>query len=257
LIDVWERRLERAAALSRLWPFAREVLGFCHALTHFQREVFLRLQARNEVEASFLAQFFPRLSELVERKGPPQLAEKAREWQGQPEEKWKEALTSFWKGERNEPAEEFFSKALLQPHALLLSTRWKEKGEEPAEASPTDACPFCKHPPAVSILREQSGPDGVARSLLCSLCSLEWGFPRVLCPGCREEEPEKLPRFTAQEIPWLRAEACDTCGRYLKAVDLTRNPEAVPIIDELASTPLDVLANGEGYVKLEPNLCGI
>ena len=97
----------------------------------------------------------------------------------------------------------------------------------------------------------------MARSLLCSLCSLEWGFPRVLCPGCREEEPEKLPRFTAQEIPWLRAEACDTCGRYLKAVNLTRNPEAVPIIDELASTPLDVLANGEGYVKLEPNLCGI
>jgi FdhE protein len=111
--------------------------------------------------------------------------------------------------------------------------------------------------PLASVLREDKQADTVRRSLLCSLCGAEWGFPRVLCPACREERPDKLPRYTAQEIPWMRVEACDTCGKYLKSVDLTQNWEAEPLVDELASTPLDVIAREHGYTKIAPNLAGI
>jgi FdhE protein len=257
LIGVWERRLERAAELSSLWPFAREVLGFYRAVTECQSELLLRLPEPSKARVDFLVQFFPSLFELVERKGPPGLIKKAEEARASSEEEWRAALASFWKGERREGLESFFPKALLQPYAFRLALEWRKGEKARAEPSETGACPFCKHPPAVGILREESGPEGVARSLVCSLCSLEWGFPRILCPGCKEEDPDKLPRFTAQEIPWMRLEACETCGRYLKAADSTKDRRAVPLVDEIASTPLDVLAGREGFVKLETNLCGI
>jgi FdhE protein len=79
----------------------------------------------------------------------------------------------------------------------------------------------------------------------------------VVCPRCREERPEKLPRYTAQEIPWMRVEACDTCRTYLKSADLTVNAHVEPVVDELASVPLDVIAREAGYSKLAANLAGV
>ena len=109
----------------------------------------------------------------------------------------------------------------------------------------------------MSVLREDKAAETVRRSLVCFYCFLEWEFPRTLCPSCPEDKPEKLPRYTAQEIPWMRVEACDSCKKYVKSVDLTLNWEADPIVDELASTPLDVIARDHGYAKLTPNLAGI
>jgi len=81
--------------------------------------------------------------------------------------------------------------------------------------------------------------------------------PRLACPACGEEDPAKLPRFTAKEIPWIRIDACDACRTYLKAVDLSKEPDAEPVVDELASTPLDVIARERGYAKITPNLAGL
>ena len=58
-------------------------------------------------------------------------------------------------------------------------------------------------------------------------------------------------------MPHVRVEACDTCGVYLKAIDLTRNARAVPEVDELASVFLDLWATGRGYRKLQTNLFGM
>ena len=49
-------------------------------------------------------------------------------------------------------------------------------------------------------------------------------------------------------------EACDTCQCYLKAVDLTRDGNAVPEVDEIAALPLDMWAMEHGYRKIAPNL---
>jgi FdhE protein len=99
--------------------------------------------------------------------------------------------------------------------------------------------------------------DGAKRSLICSLCSTEWDFRRLLCPSCGEESPDKLPVYTAAEVPYVRIEACDTCHMYIKAVDLSKNGLAVPVVDELATPSLNLWAEEHGYTKVQLNLLGM
>ena len=49
-------------------------------------------------------------------------------------------------------------------------------------------------------------------------------------------------------------EACDSCRSYIKTVDLTKSGLAEPIVDEMASIPLDLWAQKQGYTKLQSNL---
>ena len=107
----------------------------------------------------------------------------------------------------------------------------------------------------VGVLRPEG--DGGKRFLICSLCSTEWPFGRILCPACAEETVEKLAVYTASQFPHVRVEACDTCRRYIKTVDLTKNGHAVPLVDELATIPLNLWAEEHQYKKLQPNLLGI
>jgi len=79
----------------------------------------------------------------------------------------------------------------------------------------------------------------------------------VLCPNCAEENHTRLPRFSAEDFPHVRVEACDTCKHYLKSVDLTLNGLAVPLVDEIAAAPLDLWAAEHGYEKIELNLMGL
>ena len=72
------------------------------------------------------------------------------------------------------------------------------------------------------------------------MCATEWPCGRILCPACGEESVDKLAIYTADQFRHVRVEACDTCGCYIKTVDLTKNGRAVPIVDELASIPLNL-----------------
>ena len=79
----------------------------------------------------------------------------------------------------------------------------------------------------------------------------------MVCPGCGEESVDKLPVYTATEFTYVRVEACESCHAYIKSVDLTRNGLAVPVVDELATTPLNIWAEENGYTKLQLNLFGV
>jgi FdhE protein len=107
----------------------------------------------------------------------------------------------------------------------------------------------------VGALRPQG--DGGKRSLICSLCAHEWDFRRIVCPACGEESVDKLPVYVAEELPHVRVEACDTCHRYIKTIDLTKDGRAVPVVDELAAIPLSLWAAERGYEKLSGNLLGL
>jgi FdhE protein len=98
--------------------------------------------------------------------------------------------------------------------------------------------------------------EGASRSLLCSFCLCEWPFRRVICPWCGEEDKERLPRYSSAEWNYVHVEACETCKHYLKAVDLSVNGLAIPLVDEAALAVLDVWATERGYVKIIPNLIG-
>jgi FdhE protein len=85
----------------------------------------------------------------------------------------------------------------------------------------------------------------------------EWAYGRLVCPGCGEQDVDKLPIYTASQFDYVRIEGCDACGLYIKTVDLTKNGLAVPVVDELAAIPLSLWAYEHGYVKLQANLLGI
>ena len=91
----------------------------------------------------------------------------------------------------------------------------------------------------------------------CSLCLTEWGFPRMRCPACGEERPERRPHHVSESWPHVRLEECGSCRVYVKAIDLREAGLAVPVVDELASVELDLWAAEQGLSKLRTNLLGL
>jgi len=147
------------------------------------------------------------------------------------------------------PAATFVAEALLQPLAEL----WAAAADAAAVAG-ADArrCPRCGGRAVAGVLRERG--HGAGRSLVCGLCASEWGVPRVVCPACGESRVEALPVFRDGGLPAVRVDACDTCRSYIKAIDLSVDGHADPLVDDLGSLPLDLWAAEQGYQRLRPNL---
>ena len=91
----------------------------------------------------------------------------------------------------------------------------------------------------------------------CSLCGTEWLFERILCPSCFEEDPRKLPSFRDEAHPTIRIEACETCSRYVKSLDLSEDARPIPEVDDLVSIAMDLWAAEQGFTRIEPGLAGI
>lgn len=138
----------------------------------------------------------------------------------------------------------------LQPYAEYLAD---SREPEHLDGTPS-TCPLCGGKPIVGVLRPEG--DGAKKSLVCMLCAHEWAFRRIYCPACGEEREPQMAFYSAPEIAHVRVDVCDTCHTYLKSVDLTKMGLAVPIVDELATIPLDLWAREHGYEKLQMNLLG-
>ena len=160
---------------------------------------------------------------------------------------------------------EFFPRAFLQPIAEALALRAVGGAGEPAgeegvplagDGGARAACPYCGAAPIAAVLRDLPEARG-RRTLLCSLCLTEWGFPRTRCPACGEERPDRRPHHVSESWPHVRLEECGSCRTYVKAIDLREAGLAVPVVDELASVELDLWAAGQGLSKLRTNLLGL
>jgi FdhE protein len=235
--STWEARIERAEKLEIQYPVAADVLRFYRKIAGFQKEA-----------ASYPAPDVRELAgllSLVEREGPLALAEAARNLQ-------RESISQqrVLEGAATDPIQTFFVRVLRQPYAELAAAR-----ADIPEGITRNTCPFCGERPVVAVLRPEG--EGGKRGLLCSLCFTEWEFRRLLCPNCGEEDHLKLPVYKATEFPHLRAEACESCRHYIKAVDLTLNGLAIPEVDELAAIPLDLWVREKDYVKLQSNILGL
>lgn len=196
------------------------------------------------------SRFSPFLS-LAEAYGPKPLAELNRELYAQGPEFWSELLKAAWIAPSAADVQALLAQAFLQPYAELLRSRASLRPSQSAYA----LCPFCNRRPALGVLRQMG--DGGARSMICSFCLAEWEFRRIVCPGCAEENDKKLAVYTAAEFDYIRVECCESCKIYIKTVDLTKNGHAEPLVDELASAPLDLWAREHGYAKLHANLFGM
>jgi len=267
-VSPWPQRINRAEQLAKQYSSVAEILGFYAKIARFQEDFYRRLETAADrpskgalAEHSFgppespeiLASFGPFLS-VVEKQGPARLAALARNLQQSSPESWSELLDASWsttESSSDEPPEEFLARAFLQPYAEFVRSRLAMKSDGYIHSR----CPFCNRKPGLGVLRQQG--DGARRSLMCSFCLAEWEFRRIVCPGCGEENNAKLPVYTATDFDYIRVECCDTCHAYLKAVDLTKNGLAEPMVDEMAAAPLDLWAEEHGYAKLQRNLMGM
>ncbi|HKT49434.1 MAG TPA: formate dehydrogenase accessory protein FdhE [Candidatus Angelobacter sp.] len=251
----WDLRIARASELLQKPSAATELLKFYEQLARFQKSTYEELSTSEDHDVEVLIPFFRELLTLTNHKGSPQLRAAADQLAQAGKEAWLEVLQTVWqhRAEAQDVAPEylFFANALLQPYAELLA----EKARGVQEGNSPPLCPFCGSKPQVAVMRPEG--DGGRRSLICSLCSMEWNYRRQLCPGCGEEHKDKLPVFVANEFDYVRVDACDTCRSYIKSIDLTKNGRAVPVVDELATISLNFWAQEKNYHKLAPNLFGV
>ncbi len=121
----------------------------------------------------------------------------------------------------------------------------------PVEAVPRSegGCPVCDSPPVAGLVLG----DDKLRYLCCSLCSAEWNLTRIQCWNCRGTGGIQYLGLAGDE-QGVKAEACGTCGAYLKLFYRERMPDAEPLADDVASLTLDLLAAQEGWGRSGVNL---
>jgi FdhE protein len=263
----WDQRLKRAEELVKSNPAAAEILNFYLAITRFQKGLYSSLESSaytvigshgalpQSLDLFMLLPRFQAFLLLVKGAAPPPLAGAAKQIETLGPQAWESLLRGYWsaasQSENGDSSHQtFLACAFLQPVAEYIADRTTL---DKSRVSPI--CPFCARKPMLGVLRPLG--DGAKRSLVCSLCLTEWDFRRVLCPGCGEEDLKQLPIYKAEGLEHVRVEACDTCKRYIKTIDLTVNGRAVPVVDELASLPLTLWAEQKGYTKLQPNVFGM
>ena len=217
-MTTWDRRIQRALELQETYPAAAELLAFYCEIARF-------LKGPNRTPGMLLT--------IMRDAGPPVLATAA------------ERLMEIDEWDPADPTVQFVNRVLHVGQAF-----------SPAQSSESPThCPACSELPVVASLKPEG--EGGKRYLTCSLCFIEWPFNRMQCPHCGEHRQEALPVYNAEQFPYIRIEACDTCKRYIKCVDMTRNGLAIPEVDEMASLPLDIWATGQNYIKIQTNLFGL
>ncbi len=263
LLERFEHRAARAEALAESPSSGREPLRFAAGLFRAQaRAAAGVLQAHGQdalsgsLERDVLRVEAPLRSVLrfLSESGPVALREPSRARGAETADLFSARLRTAWTGGPEE-RQDFLSHAVLRPYAeaLVHAGVALDRPREPGSGR----CPMCGAPPSISFRREMPGSDGAARFLGCGLCGTEWPTNRIRCPSCGETDPDRLPGWQSESHPAARVEACETCHRYVKSVDLSLDARAVPEVDELRSLALDLWAIERGYVRLEPGLAGL
>ncbi len=270
----WDKRIARARTLAALRPAAAEALAFYAAVAEYQKSLVSadpeepRIQG-SEVRSRPLADTLdlgavlaaiPSFLAWLPRVAPARLAESAADLRRFERDQWLHLVHSYLAGDGrdlygDDHALRFVLEAVLQPFVEQAAIAEAARRRPQPNASGQARCPFCKALPIVGVLREEG--HGAKRTLVCALCLMEREYLRVVCPSCGEQQFDALPVYTADELEYLRIEACDHCHRYLKTIDLTKDGLAVPLVDDIASVSLDLWARDRGYVRLRANLLGL
>jgi formate dehydrogenase maturation protein FdhE len=256
--DSWDRRIKRAEQLAAEHESTRPLLAFYGQLLGLQRDAYNALRTAQlsgslERDLDVVRPAASAILSAVSAIGPALLADEINEIVGAGDPALDRMLLEGW---RTLAANQFLPKVILQPYAQRLAERSQRPLDR--ELYTTEyRCPFCAGPPQLSVLQGGGELEGGGRALLCATCLTSWPFRRVRCASCGEEDEHRLAYFHSPTFDHLRVDACETCHRYLKTVDLTRLGVAVPLVDEVAGAPLDVWARERGYEKIELNLVGL
>jgi formate dehydrogenase maturation protein FdhE len=243
-----ERRSARAASLP-----PSPILSFIAVLCRAQAGIAGALDASDVVDLDRLLPLTESFLRLVAEKGPEQLVEQALARLDDDADTARMRLMTYWNGGTT-AREDYLSRAILRPYTEVLRAR----GATLDRLHNPGHCPYCGGAPMISTRREiPDAAEAAMRMLHCGLCGLEWKFNRACCPACLEEKPDKLPVYQSDAHPLVRIEACDTCGRYMKSIDLTKDARPIAEIDDVVSLSMDLWAMDEGLTRIEPGLAGI
>jgi len=273
----YEKRILRAEQLAENLSFAEEALLFYEQVAQFQKALCAGLPKewgeqsivptdgylRSELNFIALLPHYPNFLAIVELRAPRPLAAAAGMLARQGSAAWTALLGDYWANgamadsdsgspadNGRDPLQEFLAQGFLLPYAEFVAGHLTV----PASENTQYVCPKCSSLPLLGVLRPEG--DGGKRFLRCAFCAHEWDFRRILCPACGEEREEKLPVFVAEQFPHIRVESCETCKHYLRTIDLTKDGNAVPEVDDLAAIPLTLWAQEHGYARIHPNLLG-
>lgn len=280
----WTERRRRAAELKERWSFAVEVLTFYSALLEVQERVCQMTEAElsdpSRTVGYVVERALPLVREVTIASGPEKLARAAAE-DALPG-RWEEKLRTWLTGGELSAVERYLVRAATSP---VLEALGPAIGDVCAGPRDQRHCPRCGGLPQVSVFAS-SGEDLVAprHYLECGRCSWRWSYPRMTCAACGEIDSRHLPIFAEEgtshveaagtvirglggtpggppgglvpRFPHISIHACRTCSRYLLNIDLSRDARAVPLVDEMAATPLDLYAKEQGVSKIVPNLMG-
>lgn len=279
--NVWVRRRHRVGELRVRHGFARQLLDFYGALLSVQERAYHEAGAASPPAASlasYVAEVVvPSVLDVSVSTGPERMRSELID---RLETEDPRQIVERWiQGEDQSVVDRFLARASLGPVLEAADADVRAGCRGPRDAR---HCPECGGPPQLSYFAPAqedlaTGP----RRLLCARCGASWGYARMTCAGCGEDSSAKLTIFSelgtasgergsvvrglphgnaqAQHpavFPHMRVEACESCRRYLLSIDLASDPQAVPLVDELAAIPLDLYARDRGFTKITTNLMG-
>jgi formate dehydrogenase accessory protein FdhE len=259
-------RIERVRFLKERYPFAAEILAFYELVCVVQNELSQRLRVksverlgagtlRQRIDVDVIVPHVATTCKQLVAASPAVLQTFFEGFLQGSAARWASSLQRYVNSGGTEEAEqesreEMVAKILIEPYAELLTPEIKV-----VSAGVTgNLCPRCGGRPVVGALRIEG--EGGKRFLKCAFCSSEWEFRRIYCAYCGEVNETSLPVFVAEAFPHIRVEACDTCHHCLRTVDLTRDGNAVPAVDDLVAIPLGLWAEEHGYERIHRNLLG-
>jgi formate dehydrogenase accessory protein FdhE len=256
-VTIYNERRDRARELGARLDFAEQPLRLYLALVDAQERASERALATPPADdelASFVVRdALPGIVEAAVAAGPERLREAVLV---RFHESDLEGIVEAWlAGEDQTGTDTFLARASTAPvlEALPdLAATLRTGGTDDRH------CPRCGGLPQLAVFA-QTGEALLTspRKLLCSRCANEWVLSRMTCASCGETSGSKMPILSDVELfPHLRIDACDFCRRYLITVDQRKDARAVPIVDELAALPLDLVAAERGYTKIARNLMG-
>ena len=258
VMEGWARRRRRARQLLDRHGFAAQLLRLYGELLDVQERAFLATlddaPSPSTLPVYVARQVMKDVADTTVAFGPAALAAAVQERLGAADPA---AFVAAWlAGQSQSPVEQYLARAASAPVLEALGPAAAAACRPPGGDA---GCPRCGGLPQVSYLSESpealvSGP----RMLQCCRCAESWVHPRMTCVGCGEQTTAKLPIFAdADRFPHLRADGCESCRRYIITVDLRKDAEAVPIVDELVALPLDLYVQERGFAKITPNLMAI
>ena len=133
---------------------------------------------------------------------------------------------------------------LSRPYFLSLRETFPLDGSEWQNGH----CPLCSAQAALSSIIE-----GPKRLLHCSFCGTSGPYRFIGCPHCSSVDTKMLNTIVAEDEPGFRIATCDACHTYVKIVEHSVLAEMAFDLADMASIPLDIVAQDKGYARMAPN----